>query len=109
MLTTPNERVEKLRRELFKRRTPQQCFIAREGEVRGGVEFELHFPQSRSQQHWVQITHWDGDRYWLVASFNNVDRPLARYTRLSLTVSFEELEPWFLRCIGMMLKESAPL
>jgi hypothetical protein len=108
MLTTQHERLEKLRREIFKRRTPQQCFIAQESEIYRGLEFELHFP-SRSQQHWIEITHWEGDRYWLVASFNSVDRPLARYTRLSLTVSFEDLEQWFLRCIGMMLKESRPL
>lgn len=109
MLTTPKERLEKLRRELFKRRTPQQCFIARESEVRRGVEFELHFPGSRSRQHWIEITHWEGDRYWLVTSFNDVDRPLARYTHLSLTVSFEDIEPSFLRCIGKMLKASGGL
>jgi hypothetical protein len=116
--------LEKLRQELFKRRTPEQCFIAEEWVVaplvfglvdlktncpirnllRGGFKFELHFPET-PRLHWIQVQHWEDDRYWLATSFNQVDQPLSRYTRFSLTVPFERLERKFLRCIGTMLKE----
>lgn len=118
------EELERLRRVLFRRRTPEQCFIIQESVVepsatirpnldpkrrtrmllRGGLKFELCFPKDRSRR-WIQVQHWDGDRYWLTSRFNTVERPLACYTGLSFTVSIEDLERQFLRCIGVMLKE----
>lgn len=118
------EELERLRTVLFRRRTPSQCFIVQESVVepsvtvlwtpdthrpirsllRGGWKFELRLPQSQSTN-WIQVQHWDSDRYWLTMSFAPADRPTAHYTTFSFTTALGELERQFLRCIGMVLKE----
>ena len=130
LLTTPESGLvlserKRLLKELFKRRTWQECFVSGISVIKpsvevlldyethrpirrftlGGFEFELRFPQVQSL-HWIGIQHWDVDRYWLTASSNPVDRPLARYTRFSRTFHFENLEPEFHRLIETMLKGS---
>lgn len=98
--------LQKLRWELFKRRTPAQCFIAQEQEIRGGFTFELHFPDCPSIR-WIEVKEWEGDRYLLCGFFNTVTNPDGRYTRFAATFAFEQLEREFLQLIGLLLKESA--
>lgn len=98
--------LQKLRWELFKRRTPAQCFIAQEQEIRGGFMFEVHFPDCPSIR-WIEVKEWEGDRYLLCGFFNTIANPDGRYTRFAATFAFGELEREFLKLIGLMLKESA--
>lgn len=97
--------LQKLRLELFRRRTPAQCFIVEEQEIRGGLTFNLHFPDCPSIR-WIEVKHWEGDRYLLCGFFSTQSNPLGRYTRFAVTFSFEQLEREFLKLIGLMLKES---
>ena len=100
----PSERLEKARREIFKRRTPEQCFVAQESEDHGVLSFELHFPGSRTLC-WIGVQHWERDRYWLTGSLNMVGRPMARYTRFSCVYPFERLEREFLDWLDLIRKE----
>lgn len=97
----------KLRWELFKRRSPAQCFIVEEHEIRGGLTFELHFPKAKALR-WIEVKHWEGEQYLLCGFFSTQSNPLGRYTRFAATFAFEQLEREFLKLIGLMLKESAP-
>lgn len=99
--------LQKLRWELFKRRTPEECFIAEEKEIRCGFMFELHFPEAKVLR-WIEVKQWEGDHFLLCGFFATAANPQGIYTRFANSFPFEDLEREFLRLIALMLKESRP-
>ena len=121
------QEISRLRCCLFRQRQPAQCFVIGPGEIvapsvlvlvdlvtgrpirtllRGGLRHEFRFPHATGPR-WITVQHWDGERYWLHASFQDDSKP-AEYTRFSKEVMFKVLEQEFLSCIDRVVLECRP-
>lgn len=119
--------VARLRRCLFQRRTPAECFVF-DAEVivapsvyvlfdlvsgkptrnlaLGGLEYKIVFPHAQAPR-WITVQHCRGELYWLHAKFHD-SRKLVDYTRFSLTVPLEIVGRNFLSRIDEMAAECKP-
>jgi hypothetical protein len=116
--------VDKLRRELFRIRSPTECWVVGEEiilppSVRilieldsgqpnrtvryGGLEYRLQIPLAQDSFQ-VSVEHWEEDRFWMCVTWTPSSGP-ASYTRFSLTVPFKRLADEFCRCLDMIAAE----
>jgi len=68
----------------------------------GGLNYTLELPQRR---HEICIQHWQGDAFWLHASFQPL-KTEAHFTRFSRTIEGRDLPRVLSECLDILVKES---
>ena len=71
----------------------------------GGLNYTLALPERR---HHIGIQHWEGDTFWLHASFQPLNTE-ARFTRFSHTIEGRDLTRVLSQCLDILVKESKPV
>ena len=118
-----HQELQRLQAHLFRDRTPQSLHIVGDPQpiaptvlvswypepprrtlLKGGLQYRVHFPEADGLAHF-SIEHWDGDRYFLHASY--ATHCGAIYTRFSLTRDFDKLADCFAECVKTMEREYA--
>ena len=116
--------INKIRRELFRLRTPAQSWVSREVTLParvavlvdlstgkrnrtvtyGGLEYLVTVPMSE-RLHRASVVHWEADQFLLWFTHTLKDRP-ATYTQFALTVPFSRLADRFCECLDAIAEEA---